>query len=305
MIRRPILGALAALALFAWAPPAAAAEKLNVVTTTSLYADLVRQIAGDAVEVRYVAPPKFNIHYIQPKPSDVRNVRRADLFVQSGLDHEHWTDPLLQAAGRTELFRGSVRNADMSTGITLLEVPQGQVDRMEGDIHLFGNPHFYVGPQNVPAMTATLLGKLKELDPDNAAAYDTNAAAFLEKFTARLAEWKTSAEKTAGKEIVSYHKDIAYLADFLGVKAEQFVEPKPGIPPTPKHVGFLAGYMKERGIRLIVTPTYYPRRTAEEVAGRAGGRVAIVCQNAGEVPGTEDVFGFFDHNVKAISEGVA
>lgn len=294
------LVAMAATCVFSVS--ASATGKLRVVTTTTTYADILRKIGGDRVEVKAVAPPKFNIHFIQPRPSDVRNVSRADLFVHSGLDHEHWTDPLVEAAGREDLFRGNPKNLDMSKDVPLLEVPEGPVTRAEGDLHLYGNPHFQMGPENGRIFAKNVAAKLIELDPAGASLYEKNAADFTTKLDAKLAEWKALCAHCEGKELISYHKDIAYLARFLGFRVERFFEPKPGIPPSPQQAAELERYMKGKGIRAIIMPVYYPRQAAELLARRAGAEVKTVAQNLGESEGVDDYFSFFDYNVKTIAE---
>jgi zinc/manganese transport system substrate-binding protein len=284
--------------------PAHAAQKIRVVTTQALFGDLVKQIGGEKVEVVSIASPKFNVHFIQPKPSDVRKVAKADLYVNAGLDLEAWSDPLLEAAGKPDLFRSGPHNVDLSQGLRLLNVPKQAVSRSEGDIHLFGNPHFQMDPRNAKMMARTIADKLKETDPDDRQLFEDNLKAFLTKLDQKIAEWKAQCGHCDGKEIISYHDDIAYFVDFLGVKVEQFIEPKPGIPPTPKHQQFLEGYIKMHGIKAIVRPTYQPKDAAEALAKRTGARVVTICQNAGEEPGTEDVFGFFDYNIKQLSEGL-
>jgi zinc/manganese transport system substrate-binding protein len=277
---------------------------LKIVATQTLFADIVKQIGKDKVDVKYVAPPKFNVHFIQPKPSDVRNVARADLYVNAGLDLEAWSGPLLEAAGRPELFTGAERNLDLSKGITILNVPTQPISRAQGDIHMFGNPHYNMNPENSKIMAETILEKLKEIDPQNASYYEENAKAFISRLDEKIAEWKKLCANFKGQEIISYHEDIAYFADFLGLKAEEFIEPKPGIPPTPKHLEFLEGYVKAHNIKAIVMPTYYPKDAAEKLAQRVGAKVVTICQNVGEITGTEDTFSFFDYNFKQISEAL-
>lgn len=284
--------------------PAYAAGPIKVVATTSTYADLVRRVGGEKVEVWHVASPRFNVHFIQPKPSDVRNVAKADLFVFSGLDLELWADPLLEAAGRPKLFRGGERNLDLSQGIRLLDAPEGPVSRSMGDIHLFGNPHYAMNPENLKIMAGSIAGKLSTIDPANAGSYRENLRTFLERLDTKIIEWKALCAHCAGKEIVSYHKDIEYLADFLGVRVSRYVEPLPGIPPTAKHLVSLEEYMKQNNARVIVKASYFPAGAAESVAGHVGGEVRIVCQNVGEKEGTEDIFALFDHNIRQISEAL-
>lgn len=281
-----------------------AAQPLKVVATQTMYADIVRQIGKEKVEVKSVAPPRFNVHFIQPKPSDVRNVAKADLYINAGLDLEAWSGPLLEAAGKTDLFPGRGKNLDLSKGIRILGVPDHPLSRAEGDIHLFGNPHYNMNPENVKIMSQAVLEKLKEMDPSSASYYEENEKIFVLKLDQKIAEWKTLCGGLRGGEIISYHEDIAYFADFLGLKAEQFLEPKPGIPPTPKHLEFLENYVKEKGIKAIVLPTYYPKDAAETLSKKVGVKVVTICQNLGEVPGTEDVFCFFDYNFTQMKQAL-
>lgn len=293
-------------ALFCWlclSPALHAAEnKLKVVTSTTLFADLVRQVGGDRVEVKPIASPKFNIHFIEPKPSDVRTVSKADLYVFAGLDVEAWSDPLVEAAGRSEFFRGGARTLDLSIGIPLLKVPAGSVSRSEGDMHLFGNPHYQLGPRNAAMMTQTILAKLKEIDPSGAAVYEENERRFLERLDRKVSEWRAWCKDCSGKEIYSYHDDIVYFTEFLGLKSELFLEPKPGVPPTPKHLELLEELARSGSVKAVVMPTYYPRQAAERLAKRIGVPVVVIAQNPGELPEENDFFSFFEANFKRIKE---
>ena len=172
---------LAALCGFFGVKPIFAAESLKVVASQAMYADIVKQIGKDKVEVKFVAPPKFNVHFIQPKPSDVRNVARADLVVWTGLDIEEWWNPLLEAAGKPDFFPGRDRSVDMSSGIRILNVPDHPLSRAEGDIHLFGNPHITMNPENVKIMAGTVLKKLEDVDPVNASFYMENEKTLISK----------------------------------------------------------------------------------------------------------------------------
>lgn len=279
-------------------------RKPRIVATTSTFASLATEIAKDHAEVKYISLPKFNTHYFQPKFSDVRNVQKADLFVQAGLDHELWTQAILEAAGKPDIFPGASQNAAMSQGLKLLDVPENKLSRAEGDVHIFGNPHIWMNPENARIMASTLTKKLKELDPAHAAEYEANAADFLSRLDQKIEEWKQIADNVRGKEVISYHKDIAYFADFLGFKVLRFYEPKPGIPPTPKDLISLENYMKENGIDTIIQPVYYSREATDALAKKVSGKVVIICQNAGEVPGTDDYISLFDYNVKTLSEAL-
>ena len=291
--------------IYAGAPLGFASEaKIKVAATSTLFADSVRQIGGDRVEVKAIASPKFSVHFYQPKPSDVRTVANADLYVNWGLDIEAWSDPLLEAAGKPSLFRKGPRNVDVSKNIRLLKVPVGNISRSEGDIHLYGNPHFTLDPRNLKIMAQTIAESLEAFDPDHAALYQENLKNFLRAWDQKIAEWKKTCSHCEGQEIISYHEDTEYLADFLGLKLNEFIEPKPGIPPTPQHLAYLEKYAREHGIKVIALATYFPRDVAERLAKKVGARVVTVAQNVGEVTGTSTVFDFFDYNVKQISEAL-
>lgn len=282
---------------FVWA----AERPLNIVSTQTIFADLVKKVGKEKVNVTTIASPKYNVHFIQPKPSDVRKVTQADLYVNAGLDLEAWSDLLLEAAGRSGLFRGRERNLDLSQGIKLLNPPRGPLSRAQGDIHLFGNPHYHMNPANAAIMIKTILNKLQEIDPANSSYYEKNTKEFFGKLEKKISEWQKMCAHCRNKEIISYHDDIVYFVDFLGIKSEEFLEPKPGIPPTPKHLQFLEGYAQEHQIKAIVLPTYYSRSAAEQLAKKLDVKIIILCQNVGELPGTEDFFGFFDYNVEQIN----
>lgn len=304
LIRKSTVITLLSCVALSTVPCHAGENLLKVVATQTMYSSVVKEIGKDKVDVKYVAPPKFNVHFIQPKPTDVRNITKADLYVDAGLDLEAWSDSLLEAAGKPEFFRGRERNVDMSKGIRLLEVPDHQLSRAEGDIHIYGNPHYNMNPENVKIMAENVLEKLKSIDPANASYYEANEKAFVSHLNDKIAEWKKLCVNCKVQEILSYHKDIAYFADFLGLKADQYIEPKPGIPPTPKHLEFLEEYVKANHIKAIVMPTYYPKDAAEALAKRVGAKVVTICQNIGELPGTDDIFSFFDYNFHQISEAL-
>ena len=284
--------------LFVLASSVYAAPHLRVVTTLSVFADLVKQIGGDYVEVSYVASPRFNPHFIEAKPSDVLKVKKADLLVHGGLDLEAWRGPLLDAAGNPNLFSGGQGELDLSVGIPLLEVPDKPLNRLMGDIHIYGNPHYWLDPENAKRMGKAIADKLSEIDPSQAVYYQQRLADFSKRLDQRIAQWKQMSESIRGKEAVAYHNEWPYLAEFLGIKINQFLESKPGIPPSPKQLEFLEEYMKARKIRVIVQPTYFPRDASEALAKRTGASVVTLCQNLGELPEASDYFAFIDYDVR-------
>lgn len=299
------LRALAMTLIFVSGGSAHAADQpLRVVTTLSTFADLVQQVGGDAVGVSFVAPPRFNPHFIEPRPSDVLKVKRADLFVHAGLDLELWRGPLVDAAGNPRVFPGGAGELDLSRGIPLLEVPDRPLSRLMGDIHLYGNPHYWTNPENGRIMAQAIAQKLAELDPAHAAAYQQRLSDFLGRLGQKIAQWKQEAASLRGKEAVAYHNEWPYLADFLEITIDQFLEPKPGIPPSPKHLGFLEEYIRSHNVRIIVQSTYFSRAASEALATRTGTKVVMLCQNVGELPAASDYLAFVEYNVQQLVQAL-
>ncbi len=277
---------------------------LKVVATMSTFADLAKTIGGEHVEVAYVASPKFNPHFIEPKPSDVVRVKHADLFVHAGLDLETWRGPLLDAAGNRAVMQGGERELDLSRGIALLEVPTHTVSRAEGDIHLFGNPHYWVDPENGRIMARTICEKLSAMDAAHAADYQAHLQQFLGRLNERMAAWRARLAPAQEQELIGYHNEWPYFMRFAGLRMEQFLEPKPGIPPTPQQLEFIQRYVKDHRVRAIVQSTYFPTQAAEVLAKRTGMKIVLLCQNVGEVPEASDYLAMVDYNVNALLKGV-
>ncbi|MBI3320415.1 MAG: zinc ABC transporter substrate-binding protein [Candidatus Omnitrophica bacterium] len=280
----------------------AAERPLKVVATLPTFADLVKTVGGAHVEVASIASPKFNPHFIEPKPSDVLKVKRADLFVHAGLDLELWRGPLLDAAGKTTLFPGQPGELDLSQGIALLEVPTRTVSRSEGDIHLYGNPHYWVDPENAKIMARTIAQKLSEVDAVHAPDYRKNLEGFLARLDEQIQTWHARLASFKEQECIGYHNEWPYLMRFAGLRMERFLEPKPGIPPTPKQLEFLEQYGKERHIRAIVQSTYFPMEASISLAKRTGAQVVLLCQSVGEAPACSDYVAMLDYDVTQLAE---
>ena len=278
---------------------------MRVVATMSTFADLAKTIGGDRVEVSYVASPKFNPHFIEPKPSDVVKVKRADLFIHAGLDLELWRWPLLDAAGNTKLFQGGPGELDLSHGIELLEVPSRTVSRSQGDIHIYGNPHYWTDPNNAIVMAQSIAAKLSELDPAHAAVFDERMRAFTRQLGQQMTNWQQRLQPFHNQEFIGYHNEWPYLMRFAGLHTEHFLEPKPGIPPTPQQIEFIQQYIKAHSIRGIIQATYFPAQAAETLAKRTGAKVVFLCQDVGEVPACSDYVAMLDYNVNQLITGLS
>ncbi len=291
---------MAALLLVGVGHPLASEAKeqpIPVVATLSTFADLMKTIGGARVNVSTIAPATFNPHFIEPKPSDVLKVKRAALLIHAGLDLELWRGPLLDAAGNTKLFPGQPGELDLSQGIALLEVPDHVVSRIEGDIHIYGNPHYWLNPENAKPMAQAIYDKLCALDPASEQDYHRNLQQFLAQLDQKISAWKAKLAPYHGRELVGYHNEWPYLMHFAGLRMGRFLEPKPGIPPTPKQVQFIEGYLRDQRIPAIVQATYFPRQTSDAVAKDTGAAVVLLCQNVKELPACSDYLSMLEYNV--------
>jgi zinc/manganese transport system substrate-binding protein len=291
---------LSAVCYLACGLPGAAEAKLKVVTTLSTFADLVKTIGQDEVDVSYVASPRFNPHFIEPKPSDVLKVKRANLFVHAGLDLELWRWPLVDAAGNTEVRPGGSRELDLSQGIRLLEVPEVALTRAAGDIHIYGNPHYWVNPENAKIMTQSICDKLCAIDPAHCEVYQKNMRDFHARLDRKISEWKEKIKPFNGKEVVGYHNSWPYMMEFLGLKMKYFLEPKPGIPPTPRQIELVEQRISNGQIPAIIQPTYYPRDAANAVSKKTGAKVVFLCENVGELPETSNYIQLIEYDVEQL-----
>ena len=321
---------------------AAQADPVRVVTTLPVYADLVEKIGGAEVDVSAIAAPNEDAHFVRPKPSFALSLRRADLFITTGLDLELWAPTVLDRAGNADVAEGGRGYVTAYTGIELLDVPV-TADRSGGDLHIFGNPHLTTDPLRALQVARNIAVGLGRVAPDRTGVWNAGLArvaaeihrrlfgdrlvellggdllerlalqgslhAFLEgeEFEGRpliseLGGWLGVAEAFRGRDIICYHKNWAYLEDRFSVRCAEFVEAKPGIPPTPGHVASLLERMTSEGIRVILAASHYDERKVETVAQRGMARSLVVPMNPGGRAGVDDYFALVDMWVDGLAQ---
>ncbi|MCB0320512.1 MAG: zinc ABC transporter substrate-binding protein [Bdellovibrionales bacterium] len=278
------------------------AGELKVVSTLTTFADIASQIGGPYVEVSSIASPRFNPHFVEPKPTDVLRVKRSDLFIHSGLDLELWKDSLVNAAARAEVRAGGQRELNLASAVQLLEVPTGVPSRAEGDIHLHGNPHYWLDPNNGIGIAKRITEKLTELDVEHAEVFLENFNQFVLRMKSKMAEWQKQSGNIRGHKVIGYHNEWVYLTDYLGLQMERFIEPKSGISPGPQHIQTLKQYITSSKIRGIFQASFYPRIESDLLAHETGVTVKILCQNVHELPQCSDYLAMLDFNIRSIVE---
>ena len=302
-----ILSLLKVAAVAAIAAPVAGsppAGKLSVVATTPDLASIAREIGGDAVDVKALAKPTEDPHFVDAKPSHVVTLNRADVLIEGGAELEMgWLPPLLETARNAKIAAGAPGRVVASDGIRMLEIPTS-FDRAKGDVHSKGNPHFLTDPLNAKIIAANIADHLAQVDPKSAALYKANLAKFNAQIDAKLAEWQKLLAPYKGAKIVTYHKDYPYFAERFGLNIVENLEPKPGIAPSPAHVATVITLMQAQKVHVILVQPFQNERTATTVARQTDAVVVDVCQQPGAFKGTDTYVDLMDYTVRAIAKAL-
>jgi zinc/manganese transport system substrate-binding protein len=244
--------------------------KLNVVATTPDLGALAHEIGGDQIELFTLARPTEDPHFVDAKPSFIVRLNRADVLIEGGAELEAgWLTPLLEGARNARIAAGQPGRIVASEGVTLLDAPAA-LDRSRGDIHAAGNPHYLSDPENARIVAAHIARTLGQLDAGNTASYAANLKAFNARLDAKQAEWRQLLAPYRGRPIVTYHNYWIYFGRRFEFPMDVYLEPKPGIPPTPAHLAEVITKMKADNLKLVVVQPYQNRKTAETVASRTG-----------------------------------
>ncbi len=297
--------ALAGAAWTSWTAPQRPAVLQVAATTTDLKA-LVEEVGGDRVRVESLAGATHDPHAIELKPGQIAWLKRSALLVRIGLDHEPWLARAVATAGEPRLAPGGSGDLDASKGIALLqsETPRLRTDR-RAHVHAFGNPHYWLDPENARAITAAILDRLAQLGPEERAAFAANRERFLARLDAGLARWTRSLAPYRGTRAVVVHESWPYFAERFGLAIVAAIEPTPGVPPTPATLAQLAQRMKASGVRLIIAEPYSDASLVRQVAERSGARVAVLIPSVGADPAAGDYLALFDLNVKSLADALA
>jgi zinc/manganese transport system substrate-binding protein len=290
------------LILTTFAFPLHAAAELKIMTTLSDFADIAKEVGGDRVTVRSVMKGPENVHNVLAKPTEMLFLNKADLFVHSGLDAEPWRDNLLKGARNPRIMPGKPGNVDMSVGIDIKEIPVGRVDRGQGDIHAYGNPHFTPHPVNVAKMTATLARAMALADAENSDFYVGNAKRYVNAVFDVYNELRAKLKPYDGLKVVTFHKAWDYFADVFGLTVVTTIEPKPGITPSPGELRSVIETMKKEGVKIVIVETYSSLDQAKAVADAAGARVVVLPDHVNGVAEADTYLKLFGYNVGKLVE---
>jgi ABC-type Zn uptake system ZnuABC Zn-binding protein ZnuA len=276
-----------------------AAPKLKVVTTTADLASLTQEIGGDKVAVTSIARGYQDPHFVEAKPSFLLLLRGADLLEVVGLDLEvGWLPPLLDQGRNNNIRPGAKGYLDVSRGVEILDKPSGNVNRSMGDVHAAGNPHYWLDPANAVRIAIQIEKKLEELRPADAKYFQDRLAAFRKNMNDANARWTKAMAPYRGAKIVTYHRSWPNFAKRFGLNVVGYVEPKPGVPPSPSHTFELINLIKDQKVKAIVMEPYFDHKTPRSIAEKSGAKLVVLYPSVGGAKsGTDSYIALFDTNI--------
>lgn len=286
---------LALLLILGSTAAAISAEKIRVVAATSDLGYFAQQIGGDLVEVDVIAAGNRDVHYIEVLPSYMLKVRKADVYLKVGLELDIWSQPIIDGSRN-----GSLRVVDCSQGIEPLEVPTFQADARYGDLHRFGNPHYWLAPDRVPALCANIADALIHVDPTNAMTYEANRNTYIERLNAKIVEWQAKRSELSKIGFVAYHNSWPYFCEFFGCKVVDLVEEFAGVAPSPSHVAHLIEHIKIDKLPVVASQPFHDKRLPQLISERTGCKAIILPTSVGGVPATETYEKLIDFIAKSL-----
>ena len=282
---------------------APAHAELKIFACEPEWAALAEQLGGDRVDVYSATTGLQDVHYIQARPSLISRYRQADLVICTGADLEAgWLPLLARQAGNPRVLPGKPGLLLAAEFVPMLEVP-ASVDRSEGDIHPYGNPHIQLDPGNIARVAAVLSQRLVEIDPEGGADYQARMQDFSGRWDRAVAGWEARAQALSGMEIVVHHRSWVYLVNWLGLQELGSLEPKPGIEPSASYLATLLAGLQGKDLSLIIRSAYQSPRASDWLAARTGAPAIVVPQTVGAMPGTDDLFSWYDTILRQLEIG--
>ena len=280
------------------------AKKLKVVTSLTDLASIAREVGGDRIEAFSIAVGYQDPHFVDAKPSYIIKLQKADMFVEVGLGLEiGWVPQLLNGSRNANILPGGKGFVDASKGVPLLKVPQGDPTtlRAQGDIHPFGNPHYWLDPLRGKIIAQNIFEGLVRLQPENRAEFQQNLDRFQQKIDQKMVEWKKRMEPFADKNIIAYHDSWPYFEDRFGLNIVTFVEPKPGIPPTPRYLVKVIKTVINDKVPVIVISPYYSKKSSQLISSKTGATLVELATSVDAYPEIKTYFDLFDYDIDKLT----
>lgn len=285
-------------ALIALGGTSVAAAKIKVVTTTSDLAYLARSVGGDRVEVTGLLSGAQDPHYMEPRPDFIVKMSRADVFAEIGMDLEiGWSPVLLSQARNPKIQKGQPGYCDASVGVRILEKPTGPVDRARGDIHIYGNPHYWTDPLNAAIMARNLRDALIRVDAAGTSTYQANYQHLFDRLKSIALKETEKFKPYSGLKVAVFHREASYLAQRLHLNVTASIEEKPGVPPSASYLKQVVDQLRRENVKLILIAPFNNRSYADAVAREINGRVVVLPISVGSMRGADTYESTFELSV--------
>ena len=290
--------------LFILSLPVFSFAKLQIATTTTDLAAVVKKVGQDQVEVFSIAKGTQDPHQVEAKPSFMIKLRSADLVIAQGLELESaWIIPLIQGA-RNPKLTAKEGLFELAADLDPIEKPKGDISRAEGDVHPGGNLHFQLDPIRLGKAAQLIAKRLGDIDPNQKDFFLKNAATFQKQMTDKTKLWQERIKKSGVTEIVTYHKTFSYFCDRFEIRCAISLEPKPGIPPTASHILSVIDQMKKRKIKLVFIENLYDdsvgSKLKNDIPNVVVKRIPVSVDGEAGVQTNEELI---ERIVKAVEEG--
>ena len=294
-----------ATGLVLWASPAGAQGKLNVVATTQDLASIATEVGGDRIVIDGIAKGYQDPHFVEAKPSFILKMQKADLLIVVGRELEvGWLPPLQQQSRNAKVQTGADGYLDVSLGASILDIPQGQITRAMGDVHPLGNPHYWLDPENGKRIARQIADRFGKLRPGDKAFFDQRYTDFANRLTEAQKRWAAAMAPFKGVKVVTYHRSFPNFAERFGLDVIGYVEPRPGIPPTPQHTLDLINEMKRQNIKLVLVEPYFDLKTPQAIGRETGAQVLVMPPSVGGVKEATDYIALFEYDVKLVVDAI-
>lgn len=283
-------------------PFSLSAKTLKVVASTQDLASIAKEIGKEKIKVEFLCPGFKDPHFVEPLPSQVLKLKKADLVLLVGMELDIWMLSLIDAARNPKIRYGKKGYLDCSLGIEKLEVPQGKIDASMGHLHPYGNPHYWVSPLNAKIIAKNIKERLCQLLPQDCGYFERNLKKFSQKIDKKFKEWKEKLDNFKNKKVVTYHKSWCYFARDFDLKIVGELEPKPGIPPSYKHLKALVELMKRENVKVILQEIFYPKKAGKFLSEKTNAKLVIVPNSVGGTKEAKDYFSLIDTIVNKLAD---
>jgi zinc/manganese transport system substrate-binding protein len=279
--------------------------KLNVVATTEDLASIGREIGGDRISIESIARGYQDPHFVEAKPSYILKLQRADVLIAVGRELEiGWLPPLQTQSRNGKIQVGGPGYLDASLNAQILEIPTGQITRAMGDVHPLGNPHYWLDPENGKRIAMSIADKFGELRPNDRAYFQQQLVSFTSRLDTAEKRWLQMMAPYKGTKVVTYHRSFPNFAERFGLEIIGYVEPRPGIPPTPQHTLDLINEMKRQNVKLVLVEPYFDLKTPQSIGRETGAQVLVMPPSVGGVKEITDYFKLFDYDINLLIEAI-